>query len=168
MLGIIKDYKKSEREIKRVTKECDKIEESGKAEQSGIYEKYREKMRTLEDKRSAHLRKIENRINSTRNKSQAEIEELHKAINKVECIAYFLSVDLNKDLTIKNTEIKAGRDRHIESAGYIFDDLMLKIKAFIAENRKPKNKYSLVAFGKSVFSEPVIKFPYEYGTPTIE
>lgn len=166
MVEIIKNYKHSEREIKRITKERDRIAMKGKTEQADIQQEYRKKIRALENKRNVRVEKIEGLLDAVWNESRGKIDELYKAIVKVERVAYFLSVDLNKDLRIKNNEVKAYRDRHIESAGYIFDDLLLKIKAFVIENERPKNKYSLVAVGRSVFGEPAIKFPYFYGLPT--
>ena len=168
MKKIIKDYKSSEREIKRISKERDRIVDKGKNEQADIAEECRKKIRVLENERDERVEIIEGQLSAIWDKSRAEIDDLHKAIDKVERVAYFLGVDLNGDLTIKNTEIKAYRDRCIENAGYIFDDLLLKIKVFIAENGKPKNRYTLTAFGRSVFGEPAIKFPYSYGLPTYE
>lgn len=168
MKEIIKNYKNSEREIERISKERDRTAEKGKTEQADITGEYREKIRALENKRDKRVEGIEKILNAAWDQGEAEINELHKAIDRVERIAYFLAVDLNKDLTIKNTEVKAYRDRFVKSVGYIFDDLLLKIKVFIVENDKPKNKYSLVAFGRSVFGEPAIEFPYSYGLPTNE
>lgn len=45
----------------------------------------------------------------------------------------------------------------------IKDDEYARIKAFIVENRKPKNKFSLIVVGKSIFPEFIVQREREYG-----
>ena len=51
-------------------------------------------------------------------------------------------------------------DKYLEWLGYFYNDEYLKIRLLIAENDKPKNKYSLLAYGKCFF--PDLKLPYGY------
>jgi len=70
-----------------------------------------------------------------------------------------------QDLTMSDDEVKPGycAEKYQESLGYLYDGSYLKIKAFIIGNRKPKNKYSLILVGRSLFSKNIIEYPYSYG-----
>lgn len=90
-------------------------------------------------------------------------------IKKVDRIIDYLKLYANrdKDIEIKDGNVTQGKwdqDKYFKwFDGYFYEDGLLKIKICIAENNKPKNKYSIIAYGKSIFHRGIIEFPYSYG-----
>jgi hypothetical protein len=67
--------------------------------------------------------------------------------------------------TIKNIEDFSDKEIHhriVEKLGTLYRDDFLIIKAYIVENRKPKNKFSLIVYGKTSFDRPVFDFSPPY------
>lgn len=129
------------------------------------WEVYEPKIRALIEERDKLIEKIRNEQIANEHLTKEKVFQLSPVIEKVNRILMFLRLKKVKDLTIKDEEVKAYRGRYIESLGYIFDDDFLKIKLFIMENSKPKNKYSLVAIGKCLFPYDLAKLPHGYDIP---
>ncbi len=129
------------------------------------YDVYREKIRALEDERDRLMQVFTDVFEKERDKKQKEIDDLYVVVNQVKRIIDFLQVDKTRDLAINDDGVKARRDGAKVNLGYIFDDDFLKIKLFIAENDKPKNKYTLLAIGRCLFADHLLKLRREYGSP---
>lgn len=127
-----------------------------------VYDFYRPKIRQLEDVRDQATQEVHEKYEQARDQKQKEIEGLQVVINHVERILDFLRVGDAKDLTIDDDDVEPYRDRAKENLGYLFDDDYLKIKLFIVENDKPKNKFSLIAMGRCLFGEHLLKLRREY------
>jgi hypothetical protein len=126
---------------------------------------YQKKIRDIEEERDNAIRAVE----ATRDKAIAEknkeIEAHNSVIEQAKRILAILSANI-EPLAIGDDEVKTreyGTETLGESLGYLLDDDYLKIKLFIILNSKPKNKYSLIAVGRSIFDEPLIKYHYGYG-----
>jgi hypothetical protein len=70
----------------------------------------------------------------------------------------------DRDLNINDDEVKPsgrgyGPAKTKENLGFLFDDDYLKIKLYMVENEKPKNKYDLIALGRCRFDEDLLKLP---------
>jgi len=127
------------------------------------YDVYRPKIKQLEDERDRATRQVQSEYDLALDEGKREIEGLQVVINQVRRIFDFLRVEV-KDLAIDDDDVKPYRDRAKESLGYLFDDDYLKIKLYIVENEKPKNKFSLIAMGRCLFGEHLLKLRREYST----
>lgn len=130
---------------------------------------YSDKIWQLEREKREELNSLEDKQNSVTTQYDQRIAEQYQLIEKAERILECLSFDPNADLSIADDEIEISRyaKEYAESLNYLFDDDYLKIKAFIVGNRKPKNCYSLIAIGKSTFTEELIKYRKDYGLDII-
>ena len=90
------------------------------------------------------------------NVSIAEVQKKIKYLRK------FRDVE-GEPLGFKEKEIKPYRDTKILKMGVLYKDNYMLIKLFIIENDKPKNKFSLVAYGKTKLHD-FLDLPYTYGT----
>jgi len=123
---------------------------------------YREKIKRIEKERDNAICAVEaTRDNAIAEKNQ-EIQSHHTLIQQAKRILEILSLDENEPLAIGDDEAKLRTESLSESLGYLLDDDYLKIKLFIVTNRKPKNKYSLIALGRSLFHDVLIKYPDAY------
>lgn len=129
---------------------------------------YRDKIRELEHERDQMIDAVDADSQGQINDREAVIENLQTVIRQVSRILEFLRLDTTLDLSIADDDVKPyGRynQRFKESLGYFINDDYLKVKLFIIENDKPKNKYSLIAVGKCLFHEELLKLPKTYGLP---
>lgn len=123
---------------------------------------YRKKIREIEEERDNAIRALEATRDKAIGEKDQEITAQRSVIQQVERILEILRVRETESLDISEDEVTT-RDGTVESLGYLLDDEYLKIKLFIITNSKPKNKYSLIAVGRSIFGEPLVKYPYDYG-----
>jgi len=164
MLEIIEQYLKNEQKIQEISAAKDNFSEAKNAEIKHLeWDIYHKKIRKLEDERDQKVNLVQKQIDNHRETSDQQISRLNQVIEEVERIIYFLTLDKSRNLEIADDSIKVYRNRRIESLGYLYSDEFLKIKFFIVENDKPKNKYDLIACGKCLFDDPVMKLPYSYG-----
>ena len=99
--------------------------------------------------------------------NQEDLKRLEES--KVNRIIAYLKLE-EKDLEIDTDKIKhhdGNNDKYLEWLGYLYNDEYLKIRLLIAENDKPKNKYSLLAYGKCLFPDEYydggfLKLPWGY------
>lgn len=126
------------------------------------YHVYYDKIRQVERERDEAIRQVE----STRDQAIAKIDEKIRThslvVNQAKRILELLRVEEGRPLTIGQDEVNT-RDGTVENLGFLIDDEYLKVQLFIVTNRKPTNKYALIAVGRSIFGEPLIKYPYDYG-----
>jgi len=126
------------------------------------YDVYQPKIRALEDERDQLMQGNTDAHEKERDQKQKEIDGQYEVVNQVKRILNFLLVDTGRDLAIDDDDVKPYRDRQKENLGYLFDDDYLKIKLFIVENDKPKNKFSLIAMGRCLFGDDLLKLRREY------
>jgi len=129
------------------------------------YDVYKPKIRLLEEGRDQATGEVQERFEQDRDQKDKEIEGLQVVINQVKRILDFLMVDTSKDLAIDDDDVNPYKDRAKENLGYLFDDDYLKIKLYIIENDKPKNKFSLIAIGRCLFGETLLDLHRGYGVP---
>lgn len=136
------------------------------------YKVYQPKIDALVQERDNIITAQKNSLEATKLELDKEIGELHKPIEQVKRILMFLQLESNPNinkLIIDDAEIEPpdkdwrnNVEPYRESLGYLFDDDYLKIKIFVINNDKPKNKYSLIAVGKSLFHDNLLDYPYSY------
>ncbi len=129
------------------------------------YDVYREQIRAIERERESEILKITQEREASIATFNSQIEKQAQLVSKANRTIEFLKLDALQNLAIPDEDIELSQyaEPYQEALGYLYDDDYLKAKAFIIGNRKPKNKYSLVIVGKSIFSKSIIKYPYSYG-----
>lgn len=165
MTDLVIEYLESEKQISSISQARDDFREKKEKEITDLTLDYEPKIRALEDERDERVAEIRKESESKRFESDEKITELHKTIEKVERILSFLKPTWRSAewLDFDEGTVKAYRDRYCEKIGTFYRDEYLKIVAYIAENSKPKNKYSLTLVGKCFFGEKQMPFPYAYG-----
>lgn len=126
---------------------------------------YREKIKRIENERDNAIHAVEVTRDKAIAEKDKEIQDHYALIQQTKRILEMLSLNENKPLAIGDDEAKLsyyGTESLGESLGYLLDDDYLKIKLFIITNRKPKNRYSLIALGRSLFNDALIKYPDIY------
>jgi len=126
------------------------------------YDVYQPKIRLLEEERNQATQAVREAAQQAQDKKQQAVEDLQVVILQVGRILDFLRVKAPASLAIDDDEAQPFRGRTKKNLGYLFDDHYLKIKLFIVENNKPKNKYSLVAMGRCLFGQHLLKLPRGY------
>lgn len=137
------------------------------------YAIYWNKIRSLEKERDKKINDIEKELEEFEKNKDAKIDKLSEIITKVDRYIEFLKLSqtFQPVMAIRNNDVTRydnnwDRDKYIEWLEYLHKDDFLKIRLLIAENDRPKNKYSLIVYGRCVFSnlsDTIIKMPYYYG-----
>lgn len=167
MHKLVKQYQSNIKQIEMIDAKFNKFSERKRKKMHKLeWNIYRSKIKQLQDERDKKLNTIEQEIDEREKQIDKNINRLNEVTIYVDRIISFLKLDRNKNLNISDKDIRSYRNYrsgHIESVGYLFNDDLLKIKAFIVETPKPKNKYSLYLYGKCLFNSSMIKFSYSYG-----
>ncbi len=132
------------------------------------YDYYRPKIQALEHERDLKLEDARKQGEAAENVKRSEIERLNEVVFTVRRILDFLRLNPPRNLDISDEDIQLYErhdNRYKESLGFYIDDVYLKVKLFILGNEKPVNKYSLVALGKCLFNEDLLKLDRNYGMP---
>lgn len=162
MNELVKQYLENKAAIEALDSE---LREFGKGIEKAVYslkyDVYNPKIQALKDECLTQTEALLDKGIKKGEETKAKIRELHEVIYTVNRILLFLKVR-HRELEVRDDEVKVYNEQHSESLGYFFDDEFLKIKLFIVENRKPKNKYSLCAYGRCFFSEDLLKLTYSY------
>lgn len=144
--------------------EKDKIKEVMTNEIQKVDQEYRDKIWNLEHEKRDKVAKLESARDEFIAGMEGKITEHCALIKRVQRVLECFRTETNKDLTIADAvELSPYAFQYQESLGYLLDDDLLKIKLFIVGNRKPKNRFTLAVIGRSIFGEPLIKFPQGYG-----
>jgi hypothetical protein len=131
------------------------------------YEVYQPQLREIERQRDEALDALDAQQKADQADLSSQITGLKTVIDSVLRILLFLRLK-PRVLSVDDDVVKfyRGEERkYKEALPYLFDDDYLKVKLFIAENNKPKNKYSLCAVGDTIFPESLLKHKRDYGCP---
>ena len=162
--SLVKRYIESGRQIQTIRDESDKRIQEKNDWISLFREDCYQQVRQLERDRDEKLRAIDNEKRINEQSAKERIAKLYEDIVKVERILDFLRLGTRKrNVDFDENEIKNYRDGYIEPLGVVYQDEFIKLVALVAENRRPKNKYSLCVVGKSIFPEKDLTFGYSYG-----
>jgi hypothetical protein len=95
------------------------------------------------------------------------IYKINEKIIKFERIIELLNLKVDGDLTINDDTVAHCpyyKERYLKwIEGYFFNDEFLKIRLLICDTRKPVNKFSIVAVGKTPFEKYLGNGLYTYG-----
>lgn len=184
----IDEYKKSQVELNKIQDETEKQNKIFDEEHNANYNKFYD----LESKLSERKRTAEHKLTKKRESYRTKVQDKEKPyVEKIQAYKRILIfVEMHKgerDTSFKVYNFDYPRDETGEvirvqrgncldypdkieipyiPMATIKDDKYAKIQAFIVDNDKPKNKYSLIVVGKSIFQEELFKgsrHPYWYG-----
>lgn len=154
MKDIIKQYIKNHTEIVRLTDKRDMAVRELNTQKQNVKGIHQEQIEKIEEKRNNIINAIEKQKKAIEQEINAKIGSLQEIKEKVYKIMAYLKIDAKKDLTLNDNdfEVHGHGNEYSEGLGYLFNDNFLKIKLFIVENNKPKNKFSLIAVGETIFA----------------
>ena len=135
------------------------------------YDVYRPKVQALEEECRNAIAKVQAAGKVTEDEIDKQAHELMEPVRKVERILEFFRLDTRVPIDITDEDVKISdryKERYRENLGLVFDDPFLKVRLFVLENDKPKNKYILVLIGRCLFDtglgdRPLLKLPRDYG-----
>jgi len=134
-IELLKKARKDEKEIERLNKERTDFLEKLKKKRRKIERRYNNQIYKIEEKIRKEIYKIDKIIDKEKEKYDKEISEKYESITKLNRIFTFFRIIENEKF-----EKDTPRGEIIET---IRDDDFAKICAYISENYKPVNKYSL-------------------------
>ena len=159
---LVSIYKKNQTKLSELKQIKDEFHEQTKKKHYKIYCECDDKITALEKQRDKLYRSLEKEEEKVNDRTEKKIDRLYTDISNVQRIIYFLN---QKELTIEFDVTKTtNRYGHLELLE-IFTTDHLKLACYIAENSRPKNKYSLVIVGMCRFgtrAEHILKLPHDY------
>lgn len=167
------EYLSNKHKIKELVDETNAERERTKKIKHDLeYKEYWSKIKALEAERDEKKYILSKSFDTFEETHKIEISRLSDTVSMVDrYIGYmkiaskFLPVaDIQDDSVTKYD--KYHKDEYLEWLGYLYNDEFLKIRLLIAENNRPKNKYSLMLYGRCVFSglpDNIIEMPWSYG-----
>lgn len=166
----IDQYKKAEKELKEIILEDDKLTKKQSQESHKVQEKYWKLEGELSKKKRKEMQKLtkkhegEKVIINKKSVPHARIISQHTRIMNM------MDIHKNRDKTDFAIYKTIGYYPESSKKNYspldiIKNDKYAKIQTFIVENNKPKNKFSLIIAGSTIFTEKIMKLPYIYGYP---
>lgn len=167
---VVEEYLKNQAEIARINTEADAAETGVKAQIKLMEDDIYRRQRELDDEKSRDNRVLTNCLTSVQNTRKQNLEPLFKQANHVKRIIAMLRIaeTIQPVKDIEDGEITTYHGEYLEWLNYAHKDDFLKIRLLITENRKPKNKYSLMAYGRCAFKADNLLMPvYSYGTPNL-
>jgi ribosomal protein S27E len=153
-------------------KELDELRSSTDNEVRRLqYDVYEPKLRAIQDECSKAIEKVKADALAKHNAKVLDVRTIMEPVRKVERILEFFRLDTRKPIDIADEDVKQNdryKERYRENLGLVFDDPFLKVRLFVMENDKPKNKYILVLIGRCLFDNglgdrPLLKLPRDYG-----
>lgn len=94
----------------------------------------------------------------------ARVKDLCVPVNRLKRVLEFFRVP-KLDLAVDPEALRPRRSHgspYKEDLGLVVDEEFLKIRLFILENEKPVNKYSLVAYGRCLFGDELLRLTRDY------
>lgn len=169
MLEMIKTYKENTRLINEIGKKRSELREETDKKRRKIRKRYFDRIHELKSEENKKIERLDELDDKKEKISSKRIGKLHEPIGKVNRIIKLMKLDQRFQgnwkewLDFDESKIKAYNERYTEKLGVFYQDEFLKIALYIFENRKPKNKYTLCAIGRSLFPEEMLVFGYSYG-----
>ncbi len=158
--------------VDTLDKELDELRTSTDTEVRRLqYDVYQPKIRAIEEECRQEVEKVKADALAKHNAKVLDVRTLMEPVRKVERILEFFRLDTRVPIDITDEDVKISdryKERYRENLGLVFDDPFLKVRLFVLENDKPKNKYILVLIGRCLFDtglgeRPLLKLPRDYG-----
>ena len=121
---------------------------------------YRDMIREIESRKYQAERDFEEKCTEVKNKFAEKSKVDYETQNEFNRIIEFMKINKSEhDLTIKAYSQHYRERTDLKPLDIIANDEYLNLQAFICDSRKPKNKYSLVIVGKTIFNKDVMDMP---------
>lgn len=176
----INQYKEAKKELKAINEKQKQTEERLNKQLSQVTDKYYKLEKQLRDNKYKEENKIEKEKEKETKRFEAMKEKHTPIITEYQMVIELMGViEHNKNYSLSELQVYYYDYIKDEKAGYIkssdkvrfyyepidvlADDDFKKIYLYITKNRKPKNCFSLIAVGNTIFNEKIIKIPYSYG-----
>lgn len=164
--AMVSQYKKNKQEIASLKESQEKLEEEQKEKISQISQRYCDTIRELEKQQYLETGKLQDQIDTAKEKTDSAISELSKIKATLDRVIYFLKQQQKKFDCTPLDEI-TNHSKHLELIEK-YQDKCMSIHMYIAENRRPKNKYSIIIVGKSKLGssnrdDSILVLPHSYG-----
>jgi len=157
----------------RLIAERDAFYDQSRTRDEKIRDRYGERIRRLEQQKRNATYELERRTTQARAELTLQIENEERAISEVQRIKEILQ--LAETLTDKpaptwdDTQIKVPFNGEVIPWGTFYKDRYMLIRLYVYKNGKPKNKYTLAAYGVTLFpasswqgDNPLILAPDDY------
>jgi hypothetical protein len=165
----IEEYHKAKQELDKLNKEEKMLHEKQKTELDKIHNYYWEMERALCDRKDKEYEIIEDIHKEQDNEIQKRMEPHTKILSEYNKILIFMEIYKSEknpnDFIVYRYEgyYPDQKKKSYIPIDTIKNDKYAKIQVFITPNSKPKNCYSLVIAGRTIFYESIIRPPYTYG-----
>jgi len=161
---MISAYNKNTKSIADLRESHETLEKQNREKITEIRERYHKTISDLENQMHIETGKIQDDTDETDKKTDSEIGELQKIIQKTERITYYLKRKYHTPDTKCFESIK--NHGHMEFLEKYSDGIM-SLQLYVAENGRPTNKYSIVIVGDCIlggndYKESILKLPYQY------
>ena len=165
--AMIAACRQSRQEIKFLETKQQQTDDTVAERMNRIRIKYLMKRTKLEKQEETEKSKIQNEVNAARVSTEIMVSNLSEPIIRLDRIIYFLRAHQETLECGSLDEVNKYKGAHCETVETYKDDCM-ELRLFIAENDKPKNKYSVVVAGVSKLgsiecNDNILHLPHEYG-----
>lgn len=152
----VEEYLRNQAEITRITTETNEKKEAIETKKREVSNIYDSKIQALKDEERKDQKALDQQITDMKAGTDNTLKPLEDQITQVKRIIALLRIaeTIQPVRDIGDSEITTYNGEYLEFLGYAYyNDEFLKIRLLITENRKPKNKYSLLAYGRCAFED---------------
>ena len=165
--AMITQYNKNKKEITSLEQTQETLEKEKREQINEITMRYNTTIHELDKQKNRENDKLQEDIDSAEKETSQKIEKLSEAKTTLDKVLYFLKIENKKLDSSSLNEIKNYHDKHLETSQTWSDECM-ELRLLIAENDRPKNKYSIIIAGKSKIgshdrNDSILVLPYSYG-----
>lgn len=167
---VVEAYLKNQKEIARIGTEAGASEEAIKIEMHDLDTEYIRRQEELNDEKRRRYSVLNNKLITVQADCKDALKPLWEQVNQVERIITLLRIaeTIQPVRDIADSEVTTYHGEYLEWLECLFKGDYLIIRLLITENKKPKNKYSLLAYGRCAFrDESLLRKFYHYGTPNL-
>lgn len=169
-VAMVEEYLKTQKEIARISTEAKASEEAVKSEMRELTEEFYRRERELDDEKNRRHSVLNNKLKTVEAETKDALNPLWEKMNRVKRIIALLRIaeTIQPVKDIEDGDITTYHGEYLEWLGCLFKGDYLIIRLLITENKKPKNRYSLLAYGRCAFhDETLLKKCYSYGLPNL-
>jgi hypothetical protein len=165
--AMVSQCDKNEKEITSLKETQENMEKEKREQINEIATRYNETIYELDKQKHIETDKLEDDIDYAEKETHQKIEKLSEAKTTLNRVLYFLKIQNKKLDSTPLDKIKNYRDRYLEIAEK-WNDENMELHLFIAENDRPKNKYSVIVVGNSKIgssdrNDTILVLPHSYG-----
>lgn len=170
--AVVEEYLKNQKEIALISQKAEASERTVKTEMQELNDEFYKKERELDDEKSRRQAALNNKLKTSEAETKEALNPLWERLNRVKRIIALLRITgtILPVLDIEDRDVTTYRGEYLEWLGCLYKGDYLTIRLLITENKKPKNKYSLLAYGRCAFEDQKIlnrREVYSYGTPNV-